>query len=188
MTITQEIVKACIKYNMGVEELICLHAHINLWEVRTLLGSSSLVTKGFIKDGRCTELGLQTYKNITSATNDEFEKLYNEIKQCMLRTTGKNNIKGFGNVYFMVTLVELKQFLTRFWKTYPDYKDMDKISKIICSHIKDCHKKGSFAPAIKYFIIKEVQKGAATSQLASGYENYDDEKLETTNTKTSFEL
>lgn len=113
-----------------------------------------------------------------------YREITNELKKTMKKFVGKEQIQGFGGVYFRPTEVELKQFLERFWRYYPDYKDIVKITKILNKHIETCSKKNSFAPAIKYFILKEQSKGMYISQLASAYDSFEEKK----ETKTTFEL
>ena len=86
----------------------------------------------------------------------------------------KASFKGFGNVTFLPTEVELKKHLIAFWKEYKSYNDLDKIKKVLISHIDDCNSKNNWAPAIKYFIFK---KGTGT-HLASAYKFFE-EKEET---------
>jgi hypothetical protein len=102
----------------------------------------------------------------------------------MKKFVGKEQIQGFGGIYFRPTEVELKQFLERFWKYYPECRDVVKITKVINKHIETCSKKNSFAPAIKYFILKEQSKGMYTSQLASAYDSFEEKE----ELKTTFEL
>ncbi len=88
----------------------------------------------------------------------------------------KKGFKGFGGVTFIPSKVEFKKHLENFWSFgYKDYKDYDLIHKCLLEHIKDCHKRGSFAPAIKYFVVKGT-KNSHTTYLASAYDNYEEEE------------
>ena len=79
----------------------------------------------------------------------DYKAILDKLKACMKKNTGKEQVEGFGNVYFRPTEAELKDSLLRFWKHYPEYRDIDKITKILENHIVKCSKKNSFAPAIR---------------------------------------
>ena len=121
-------------------------------------------------------------KKVSLSVN--YRDMTDELKKTMKKFVGKEQIQGFGGVYFRPTEVELKQFLERFWKQYPEYRDTVKITKILSKHIETCSKKNTFAPAIKYFILKEQSKGMYISQLASAYDSFEEKQ----GTKTTFEL
>ena len=107
----------------------------------------------------------------------DYEEITTKLKACMKKNTGRDQKEGFGGVYFRPTTNELKTFLTRFWKQYPDYKDIDKITKILENHIVKCSKNNKFAPAIKYFIGKSQADGYS-SPLAAAYESFEDNNKE----------
>lgn len=193
MTITKELILNCLKYEIDMNQFSVLYAILQNWDIKTnpAIGAyvKQLETKGLILNGNLTELGKTILGQVTSNSTDSVEEIYNDVKQHMVKVTGKPNLKGFGNVYFMTTLVELRQFLARFWKMYPDFKDPKIIAGVIKDHISDCKKKGNYSPAIKYFIIKEAQKGVYSSQLANAYENYSFRNTpEKTQASTFFEI
>lgn len=106
---------------------------------------------------------------------DFYSSLHKNLQEKMISLTGKKQIQGFGGIYFIPTIKELEEFLLRFWKIYPEFKDNTKITKCLINHVENCIKSNKFAPAIKYYIFK-VGSG---SQLASAYDYIDD--LENTN-------
>ena len=104
----------------------------------------------------------------------DFKALNLKLKERLQLSHGSKQTVGFGGVYFIPTVPELQEFLNRFWKNYPEMKDINKIMSCLEAHIVNCSKKKSFAPAIKYFIFK-VGTG---SQLANAYENFEEAKKE----------
>ena len=84
---------------------------------------------------------------------------------------------------------EVEAIFNRFWKLYPECKDIVKIEKCLIQHIDNCVKKNSFAPTMQYFILKEVNK-IPVSQLLAAYENFEEkvkvEKIEPKDTKNLF--
>lgn len=109
--------------------------------------------------------------SVNTKKDVDFVKLHEKLQKELLALTGKKQIVGFGGVYFIPTKSELEEFLTRFWKKYPENKDIVKITKCLENHISNCVKKNSFAPAIKYYIFKQ----GTGSQLAGAYENFEDD-------------
>lgn len=115
-------------------------------------------------------------------------KLQNKLKEI----TGKKQVMGFGHVYFLPGIQDLRTFLLRFNKTYKMslQNNKEKIETILLKHVTKCAKTKNFSPAVKYFIIKD----GAGSQLASALEAYEDvqdnnmrmEKIEVRNTKDLF--
>lgn len=103
------------------------------------------------------------------------------LQNCLLKNYGKKQTKGFANTYFMPSDIELQDSFKRFWKHFPDMKDMVKITKILENHIKICSKKNSFSPAIRYYIIKMGDSGI-NSPLSAAYDNYEEEIIETKQT------
>jgi hypothetical protein len=99
-----------------------------------------------------------------------YKTLHQELQNSLIASYGKKQKEGFGGVYFIPTVKELEEFLGRFWKAYPDYKETEKITKILKQHVEKCGKSGKFAPAVKYFIYKQ----GAGSQLAGAYEGFEE--------------
>jgi hypothetical protein len=116
------------------------------------------------------------------------EQVVESLQNELVSLGFKKNLKGFGGVPFLPTKVELKSHLERFWKAgYSDYKDYDKIHKCLLEHIKECVKKNSFAPSLKYFVYKSGSHN--TTYLAGSYDNYEEEveiKQERIKTKDLF--
>jgi len=110
----------------------------------------------------------------TSKSKYDFIALHKKLQDELVKLTGKKQKEGFGGTYFIPTVAELEEFLNRFWKKYPKYTNNEKISNILLKHIQKCVKTNSFAPACKYYIIKN----GTGSQLANAYENYDEKELE----------
>jgi len=152
--------------------------------------SLELMMDGYIfPGGKITKKGLDLIDSVVGAKkvslSVNYRDMTDELKKAMKKFVGKEQIQGFGGVYFRPTEVELKQFLERFWKYYPEYRDTVKIVKILSKHIETCSKKNTFAPAIKYFILKEQSKGMYVSQLDSAYDSFEDKEETKT---TTFEL
>lgn len=173
---------------------IGLDQFVYLWLKSNNLEYKKDYSVNLIMDGLMNPSGVITAKGkkvLEDVLGKEIKKVvdYSEImtflKNVMKKHTGKEQLEGFGGVYFRPTETELKQFLERFWKQYPKYTDIVKIKAILESHIQKCRKKNSFAPAIKYFIIKEQSKGTYVSQLASAYENFNEQEQQI---KPAFEL
>lgn len=100
-----------------------------------------------------------------------YTQLFLKLQDVLYTETKKKNILGFGDVYYLPTEKELKEYLGRFWQNYPKYTDIAKISSILCGFVRKCAKNNKFSPSVKYFIYK---KGTG-SQLAPAYENYEEE-------------
>lgn len=98
------------------------------------------------------------------------EELHESLVKHLFSLKKKRQVMGFGNVYFIPSKRDLEDFLGRFRKKYPELWDLHKIEKCLHAHITKCVKKDSFAPAIKYFIIKE----GTGSQLAAAMEEYEE--------------
>ena len=144
----------------------------------------SLISKGwlFAGSGDLTPKAISLLKSLPKQVENSkkehissnYAELHRKLQDKLFFFKKKKQIEGFGGVYFIPTVKELEQFLTRFWKEYPEYKDIVKIENILLNHIEKCCKNSSFAPAIKYFIIKDK----VGSQLANAYENYTEGKKE----------
>ena len=114
--------------------------------------SLELMMDGYIfPGGKITKKGYDLIdsvlgnKKVKLAVN--YRDITDELKKAMKKFVGKEQIQGFGGVYFRPTEVELKQFLERFWKYYPDCKDVSKITKILSKHIETCSKKNKIGRA-----------------------------------------
>ena len=186
LTLTPEIIK---KIPIKIDSFVYLWL-VSIDQEPTFDNSVELIINGYIfPGGKITKKGLDLIDSVIGVKKVDlsinYRTMLDELKKTMKKFVGKEQIQGFGGVYFRPTEVELKQFLERFWRYYPDYRDTVKITKILNKHIETCSKKNSFAPAIKYFILKEASKGMYTSQLASAYDSFEDK--EETKTPT-FEL
>jgi len=143
-----------------------------------------------ITSNKLTPKGLQILKEIDlEEVKVDFKVLFTETQNSLLSTYGKKQVQGFGGTYFIASIKELEEFLNRFWKKYPECKDMVKITKILKQHVEKCGKSGKFAPAVKYFIGKTTDDGYV-SQLAGAFENYEEpekeEKIEPKDIKNLF--
>ena len=114
--------------------------------------------------------------------SDDIPNLRTHLQEKLKFYTGKTQIKGFGDVYFIPTIVEFIDVLKKFVKMYPKYRDFNKITKILENHIESCYKKNSFAPSLKYFIYKQ----GTGSRLASAYESFDELEEKTHSNTTDF--
>lgn len=139
-----------------------------------------LLSNGYIRDDKITEKGLKLLEEIEGMSNKidsklDFTKLHKELQDCLIKHYGKKNVKGFGDVYFLPSSTELTDSLKRFWKHFPEMKDIPKITKILKNHIEICSKKNKFAPALRYYIIKMLNSGI-NSPLANAYDNFEEEE------------
>lgn len=114
--------------------------------------------------------------NITIQEEKEtiYQTIEKELIETLINSGYKANLKGFGNVPFLPDAIELERHLKMFWKDYPQFKDIKKITKILKEHINECSKKNSFAPACKYFIYKRGIGG----YLGNIYKNYKEKEEE----------
>jgi hypothetical protein len=120
------------------------------------------------------------------------EELLAKLKAKLKDIIGKDQIMGFGNVYFIPGIQDLRTFLRRFSKEYNISLISNGLAIETCllRHVTKCAKAKSFAPAVKYFIIKDK----VGSQLAAALENYTpaeerdtiEEKIEVKNLKDLF--
>lgn len=106
------------------------------------------------------------------------ERLQANLKAKLREHIGKEQVKGFGNVYFIPSnITDLRTFLERFHRKYKLLKkeNLEKIEKILLKHVDECARKREFAPAVLYFIIKD----GTPSRLAAALESYKEEEQET---------
>lgn len=206
--IDKELFKKIINTGVSVTEYLLLYylnTAIDIKDViinKRILGVFNLlIGKGYViktKEGiLITNLGQKILSKVgnmpTEVVNvvkiEEEDDYYTSLLNCLKRELksliGKEQIKGFGNVYFIPTETELKDHLKRFWKKYPKYKDLLKIKQVLLEHINNCISSNNIAPAIKYYIIKD----ASNSRLASAYDDFDSNVVNTVkkiNTKNLF--
>lgn len=181
MNIPVENIKKAISKGISVEAYVflaiindgCLH----LFAENTFASvAKQLEMNGMCTGNEITEKGRKLLEEIEGNVSNKvdnsgkYKLLKASLQARLLEKCGKKQIQGFGGVYFIPTEKELEEFLNRFWKNYPDMKEIIKISKCLENHIDSCVKKNSFAPAIKYYIFKQ----GTGSQLAGAYENFED--------------
>lgn len=139
----------------------------------------TLNRKGYLSDNEITVDGTALLSQIESDKVEEvravkvgmsLEELHESLVKHLFSLKKKRQVMGFGNVYFIPSKRDLEDFLGRFRKKYPELWDLQKIEKCLHAHITKCVQKDSFAPAIKYFIIKE----GSGSQLAAAMEEYEE--------------
>lgn len=160
----------------------------NYWIICSILNDKSntlfcntynLVKEGWLDvNNSLTKKALELINKLEA--NEEVEKtdwdeIYFKLQKTLVEYHGVKQTKSYGNIYFMMTVKEIEQFLKRFWREYPKYTDLNKIVKIIQNHIISCSKSKKFSPACKYFVLKEVTKGTYTSQLAAIYDSFEEE-------------
>jgi len=138
----------------------------------------SLEVLDFMKESAILRLK-ESKKEVIS---DDIPNLRTHLQEKLKFYTGKTQIKGFGDVYFIPTIVEFIDVLKKFVKMYPKYRDFAKITKILENHIESCYKKNSFAPSLKYFIYKQ----GTGSRLASAYESFDELEEKINSNTTDF--
>lgn len=114
-------------------------------------------------------------KVIPKASKISIEGLHKALQDRLFEKKNKRQVVGFGGVYFIPALKDLETFLGRFRRQYPEKYDLEKIQGCLLKHIDNCCKKDAFAPAIKYYIIKE----GTGSQLAAALETYEEVEQET---------
>lgn len=139
---------------------------------KKMIGFKNLLKKrGYLDSSdKITELGMNILTLLELVTEqNSFIKLKESLSNELNKHIGKKQIIGFGNVYFIPTVKELEEFLNRFWKQYPEMKDINRISLCLRKHIERCCKENKFSPAVKYYITKDK----TGSQLASAYEMYE---------------
>lgn len=135
-------------------------------------GEITLKGKEFLKE-------IKNKKEILDKTINriDFKALNLKLKEKLQLSYGSKQLVGFGGVYFIPTVPELQEFLGRFWKNYPEMKDINRIMFCLEAHIVKCSKERKFAPAVKYFIYKQ----GTGSQLAGAYENWEESKKQEEN-------
>ena len=185
-----ELSKAVSKF-ITVEQYIvlkiiedgCLYLFPNNLFAATIVG---LKSSGYIySETQLTLKGKELLKEISEDKMSkkidnkivDYKALREELQSCLFKNYRKKQVKGFGDVYFIPTETELIDSLKRFWKNYPDYNSIVKITEILKNHIENCSKKNKFSPAIRYFIIKMGNSGIS-SPLAAAYDDWDEEKQE----------
>ena len=120
----------------------------------------------------------------------DYDSIHKSLQNKLFSFKKKKQITGFGGVYFIPTVRELEEFLLRFRRKYPELWDLKKIEKALLFHVERCCKKDSFAPAVKYFIIKEGSGSplAAALEIMEDGEEIDESKQQynIVNTKDMF--
>ena len=187
MNIPIESVAKAVSKGLTIEEYIVLCitndgcSYLFNQDYPSLQSISNLVANGYFNSKEeITEKGIKFLEEINGVVSKkidnkiDFKALNLKLKERLQLSHGSKQTIGFGGVYFIPTVPELQEFLNRFWKNYPEMKDINKIISCLETHIVNCSKKKSFAPAIKYFIFK-VGTG---SQLANAYENFEEAKKE----------
>jgi len=147
-------------------------------EILSYCTLESLKVLDFMKESAILRLK-ESKKEVIS---DDISNLRTHLQEKLKFYTGKTQIKGFGDVYFIPTIVEFIDVLKKFVKMYPKYRDFNKITKILENHIESCYKKNSFAPSLKYFIYKQ----GTGSRLASAYESFDELEEKINSNTTDF--
>ena len=147
-------------------------------EEKDIIDTYNEILSYFMKESAILRLK-ESKKEVIS---DDIPNLRTHLQEKLKFYTGKTQIKGFGDVYFIPTIVEFIDVLKKFVKMYPKYRDFNKITKILENHIESCYKKNSFAPSLKYFIYKQ----GTGSRLASAYESFDELEEKTHSNTTDF--
>jgi hypothetical protein len=115
-------------------------------------------------------ISTQVVTTPSTATLNDVLDLNKVLKEALYKITGKRQVVGFGNTYFIPSAKDLETFLNRFRKAYPSLWNISNIEKCLVAHVEKCAKAGKYSPAVKYYIIKE----GTGSQLAAALENMDD--------------
>jgi len=174
-----------------------LHWDQDLGENSKIMGWKLMLSKQEYLDNtfQITEKGeniLKEWNNFNVEKKSSFnisvwcENVVEKMTEKLVFYQYKTNLKGFGGLTFLCNAVELEKHLNYFWKVYKNYKDLNKIEKILIQHVKTCALSNKFSPACKYFIYKNVVN---TSYLGSEYSNFEEEIEETKeliDTKTLF--
>jgi len=183
VSIVEYLLLSYINSNLDIKEIVTTTKYMGIVQ--------AMITKSYIVNIsgklRLTDIGKKLL-NLTQNTieikeedvivleesKDVYDNLLVNLQEALNKKIQKKQIKGFGGVYFIPTDVELKDHLKRFWKKYPKFKDINKIQEVLIEHINKCCLRGSFAPAIKYFIMKQDSGG----MLASAYTAEREDKKE----------
>lgn len=137
------------------------------YEIQSCSTIKSIDILDFMRD-----CAIEKIKSMEKEVNSQdLLELITKLQAKLRFYTGKSQKLGFGDVYFISNLQDLEASFKRFWKIYPKYRDLVKITKILENHIESCYKKNSFAPSIKYFVFKQ----GTGSRLASAYEAFNEE-------------
>lgn len=175
-----EVAKATEK-GLTIEEYVCLkvledgcsylfpnnYFHVSM-EYCDAKGNLTLKSKQLLK-----EIEGNVSKKVENKI--DFNKLHQSMQEELFSHIGKKQIQGFGGVYFIPSPKELQEFLTRFWKKYPECREIVKIEAILLNHIERCAIANKYAPAVKYFIGKTTDDGYI-SQLYGAYTSFDEVK------------
>lgn len=180
--------------------VLCLIKQEENYEMSSqVIGWMTLLQKKGYIDGasNITEKGLELIKNIEGKDVITFEKapeeekpvefsleafsihLIKQLKAKLKELRGREQIEGFGRVFFIPLKKEMMEFLSRCSRDYEVnlQENADKIEKILIAHLEKCCKTNQFAPAIKYYIIKD-KTGSPLAAALESYEEKIDEKAE----------
>lgn len=113
-------------------------------------------------------------------------ELIKQLKAKLKEHINREQVEGFGGVMFIPVKREMMEFLTRFSKGYdvPLKENADKIEKILLRHLDKCARARKFAPAIKYYIVKDK----TGSQLAAALESFEEMNEEKETEKKQFNI
>lgn len=175
-----EKVRKILKSNLTVDQYIYLKA-IEENESQVLKEfpdniPTSLQFKGFLQLGslNLTKKAKSIIEEIEKVDKTiDFKAIHNRMGDKLYSLKGKRQIIGYGGIYFICTAKELEVYLSRFWKVYPECNDIVKIEAILLNQIEKCCKTGKFAPAMRYFILKDK----VNSGLAAIYDSFREEQI-----------
>jgi len=114
--------------------------------------------------------GVAVEERVEKSPQVTIASVHASLQDALVAVKNKKQVVGFGGVYFIPSLRDLEEFLNRFRRKYPELWDLAKIQKCLVTHVTKCAKLDKYAPAVKYYIIKE----GTGSQLAAALEAYED--------------
>lgn len=125
-----------------------------------------LIKKGYLdKGGKITESGekiVEKCKDIPVTQQSLYqrvESLHKKIQDRLIELTGKKQVltsikKGSKQYYFLEGPRVLESKISRVMKIY-NFKDLDKIEKVIINYVETCHMKNDWFPLLHYWILKD---------------------------------
>lgn len=145
-----------------------------------------LKNQGYLDNNEIPEITIKTktlFQKIDGILTDnskfDFDKLHEKLQNILLKQTGKKQKLLQGKYQYLPNKVDLKNRVLKVAKQYK-LTDFNRIEELLVQYVNNCIKKNfEYTPVIEYYIMKDK-----SSKIATDYENFSEEQIETQKNKT----